>query len=61
MCECENEIESNFEIISRLFSRHQVCGPIMAKMHGAGNASGGQQSSSHHAGPTRGPTVEEVD
>lgn len=32
----------------------------MAKMHGAGNASGGQQSSSHH-GPTRGPTVEEVD
>lgn len=33
----------------------------MAKMHGAGNASGGQQSSSHHQGPTRGPTVEEVD
>lgn len=31
----------------------------MAKMHGAGNASGGQQSTHH--GPTRGPTVEEVD
>lgn len=55
-----NNLAEKDEFEHKLKELQQVCGPIMAKMHGgAGGAGGGQ--SSHHQGPTRGPTVEEVD
>lgn len=55
-----NNLAEKDEFEHHLKELQQVCGPIMAKMHG-GNADGAQQSSHGHAGPTRGPTVEEVD
>lgn len=54
-----NNLAEKDEFEYKLKDLQQACGPIMAKMHGAG--AGGSEQSSHHAGPTRGPTVEEVD
>lgn len=56
-----NNLAEKDEFEHQLKELQQVCGPIMAKMHGAGAGFGAEQQSSHHAGPTRGPTVEEVD
>lgn len=53
-----NNLAEKDEFEYQLKELQQVCGPIMAKMHGAGNQ---EESSNHRSGPTRGPTVEEVD
>lgn len=55
-----NNLAEKDEFEYKLKDLQQVCGPIMAKMHGGGGENA-QPQSSHHAGPTRGPTVEEVD
>lgn len=55
-----NNLAEKDEFEHQLKELQQVLGPIMAKMHGAGS-SGGDQQGSHHQGPQRGPTVEEVD
>lgn len=52
-----NNLAEKDEFEHKLKELQQVCGPIMAKMHGAGGA----EQSSRPSGPQRGPTVEEVD
>lgn len=56
-----NNLAEKEEFDHRLKELQQVCGPIMAKLHGqsAGSQSAGSQSAGAQTG--RGPTVEEVD
>ncbi|XP_031619732.1 heat shock 70 kDa protein cognate 2 isoform X2 [Contarinia nasturtii] len=53
-----NNLAEKDEFEHQLKDLQNVCGPIMAKMHGAG---GGDSDRQHPSGPQRGPTVEEVD
>lgn len=54
-----NNLAEKDEFEHKLKELQNVCGPIMAKMHGAGGGSDSDRQ--HPSGPQRGPTVEEVD
>lgn len=59
-----NSLAEKEEYEHHLKELQKVCGPIMAKMHGSGGASGQAQAGGNSAGAApggKGPTVEEVD
>lgn len=58
-----NNLAEKDEFEYKLKDLQQAVAPIMKKLHesGTNGGNGNAQSSSHRAGPTRGPTVEEVD
>lgn len=54
-----NNLAEKDEFEHQLKELQQACGPIMAKLHGAGGGAGGADTGSSQG--NRGPTVEEVD